>query len=236
MTEWKDELKWAFEAPAAERKRVFLRQLVLPRMTVGEFLLSQVGYIRKLSWGISALILVGSVLGLAFLREGTVIWLISGLTPFLALVFILESGRSELCHMDELEMTTRFSLKTVTLARVMILGMTDAAILCMLLPIGLWNHTAAPLTAALYMITPFLFTVYSGLLAMRKLKGRDAMYACVGISVSISLAVFLSHQIMPCIYQQQCVRVWTIAALALAFGNGKQCMEMINRKGELAWN
>ena len=235
MDKWKDELKQAFDAPQPVRKRNFLRHLDLPGMPVHEFLFSQIGYIRKWVWCVSTLIFVVSILGLAFL-PGTVLWLISGLTPLLALTIISESGRSELYKMAELEMATRFSLRSVTFARLAILGLMNLLLLGVLLPIGLWNDTVAPFAAALYIVTPFLLTTFIGLYIVRKFRGQEAMYACVGTSVGISISLFLSHNIIPFIYQEQCLTAWMITALALLFGNGKQCIAMIKKTEELAWN
>ena len=235
MDKWKDELMQAFDAPRPVRKRDFLRQLYLPKIPVHEFLFVQMGYIRKWIWCVSTLIFVVSILGLVFL-PGIVLWLISGLTPLLALTIISESGRSELYKMVELEMATHFSLRSVTFARLAILGLMDLLLLGVLLPIGLWNDTAVPLAAALYIITPFLLTTFIGLYIVRKFRGQEAMYACVGISVGISISLFLSHKIIPFIYQEQCLTAWMITALALLFGNGKQCVAMIKKTEELAWN
>lgn len=235
MDKWKDELRQALEAPQPARKRNFLRHLDLPRIPVHEFLFAQLGYIRKVVWCVSTLTFVVSILGLAFL-PGTVLWLISGLTPLLALTIISESGRSELYKMAELEMATRFSLRSVTFARLAILGLMDLLILGVLFPIGLWNDTVAPFAAALYMITPFLLTTFIGLYIVRKFRGQEAMYACVGTSIGISISLFFSHNIVPFIYQEQCLTAWMITALALLFGNGKQCIAMIKKTEELAWN
>lgn len=235
MDQWKDELKRAFEAPRPVRKREFLRQLELPRMPVYEFLYVQIGYIRKWAWCVSGLVFAVSVLGLAFLPD-RVLWLISGLTPLLALTIVSESGRSERYEMAELEMATRFSLRSVTLARLAILGLMNLLLLGVLFPIGLWSGTSTPLAAALYMITPFLLTTFIGLYIVRKLSGQEAMYACVGTSVGISMFLFLSHNVIPFIYREQCLAAWMITALALLVGNGKQYVAMIKQTEELAWN
>ena len=94
MRRWKNELKEAFNAPQPVRKSEFLRQLNCPEIPVHMFLMSQVGYIRKWVWCVSAVILIASVLSVAFLPS-TSLWMISGLTPFLALTLISESGRSQ---------------------------------------------------------------------------------------------------------------------------------------------
>lgn len=235
MDKWKDGLKQAFDAPRPVKKGDFLRHMDLPRIPVHEFLFVQMGYICKWSWWISILVFTASVLGLAFL-PGTVLWLISGLTPILALTIISENGRSELYKMAELEMATRFSLRSVTFARLAILGLMNLLILLVLLPIGLWNGTAAPFAAALYIITPFLLTSFIGLYIVRNFRGQEAIYACVGTSVGISISLFLSHNVIPFIYREECLCVWMAAALALLLGNGKQCVAMIKKTEELAWN
>ena len=235
MDKWKEELKQAFDAPRPVRKREFLRQLSLPRMHIYEFLFSQIGYIRKWVFCISILVFGVSILGFAFLPNA-VLWLISGLTPLLALTIVSESGRSELYQMAALEMATRFSLRSVTFARLAILGLTNLLILGILVLIGLWNDIATPFAAALYIITPFLLTTFTGLYIVRKCKEQEAMFACVGTAVGISTFLFLSHNIIPFIYQEQWITVWMIVALVLFFGNGKQCVAMIKQKEEFAWN
>ncbi|MBE5972605.1 MAG: hypothetical protein E7246_08835 [Lachnoclostridium sp.] len=235
MDKWKDELKQAFDAPLPLQKIEFLNKLELPQMTLHSFLISQIGYIRKWSWYVSTLVFAIAVLGLAFFPEA-VLWLISGLTPLLSLTIVSESGRSELYNMAELEMSTRFSLRSVTFARLGILGLTNLLLLGILLPIGLWSSTVNPFAAVLYIFTPFLLTTFIGLYIVRKSRGREAMHACVGTSVGISISLFLSHNIIPFIYQEQCLSVWLAAALALLFGNGKQCITIIKQKEDFVWN
>lgn len=235
MDKWKDELKQAFDIPQPLGKRDFLRQLDLPGIPVHEFLFSQIAYIRKWVWCVSAMVFIVTLLGFAFLSD-TVLWLISGITPLLALTIISESGRSDLYKMAELEMATRFSLRSVIFARLAILGLMDLLILGALLPIGLWSDASTPLAAALYIVTPFLLTVFSGLYIVRKLRGQEALYVCTGTSVGISTFLFLSHNIIPFIYKEQCITAWIIIALILLFGNGRQCISMIKQMEELAWN
>ncbi len=235
MNHWKDELKQAFAAPYPLRKREFLRQLESRRISVHEFLFSQIGYIRKWVWCVSALVFIVCILGLTFL-SGDVLWLISGLAPLLALTIISESGRSECYEMAELEMATRFSLRSLTLARLGILGVTNLLLLGLLFAVGLWNNTLDPLAAGLYIITPFLLTTFVGLYIVRKFKGREAIYACVGTAVGISFSVLISHNVIPFIYQESYLAVWTAVALALCIGNGKEYIAMIKRTEELAWN
>ena len=148
MDRWKDELKLAFEAPMPLKKRQFLRTIEPSGMNMFEFLISQLGYIRKWIWGVSLLIFSVSLIGSVFLSV-EMLWIISAMTPLLALIIVAESGRSEYYTMAELELATRFSLRSVILARLTILGLENAVLLCFLIPFGLRNN----------MVSPFCFLV-----------------------------------------------------------------------------
>lgn len=231
MNNWKKDLKQALEAPKPVRKREFLRQLDLPKMSVVAFLFSQVSYIRKWVWCVSFFVFGVAMLGVAFVPN-MVLWLISGLTPLLALTVVSENGRSERYKMVELEMATRFSLRSVTFARLTILGMMNLLIFGVFLLVGVWNDTATPLAIGLYIITPFLFTSFTGLYIVRKCRGQEAMYICTSISVGMSVFLFFAHNIIPFIYEEQYLVLWMIAMLVLLFGTGRQCIAMIKQTGE----
>lgn len=235
MNKWREELRRAFDAPQPMRKRAFLRNLNAGGMSVSAFLVSQIGYIRKRVWCVCAAIAAVSVFGAVFLPD-TVLWLISGLTPLLVLTIIAESGRSEYYQMAELEMATRFSLRSVTLARLAILGTVSLLLLGILVPIGLCGGTAAPVAAVLYIVTPFLLSAYAGLLIVRKLRGQEAMYICTGVSAGISMFLLLSHSLTPFIYQERCLAAWITAALVLLIGSGKEYRSIIKRTEDLAWS
>lgn len=235
MNNWKEELRQAFEAPAPLGKQQFLRKFEQPKMGIREFLFSQIGYIRKWIWGVSALIFVVALIG-AVVLSADMVWGISALTPLLALTIVTESRRSECYDMAELEMATRYSLKSVTLARLGILGVENSLLLFLLVPVSLWNNLLNPIQAGLYIITPFLLTTFSGMYIVRKWRGREAIYFCTGVAVFIGLSVFFVHDNFPLIYQEKYLVWWIAGALALCVGTIKQYCVIVNRMEELAWN
>lgn len=235
MNKWKEDLKLAFDMPQPLQKNTFLRTLEQSGISVPVFLISQIGYIRKWVWCIYSVIFIVSLFGATFLPDA-VVWLLSGLTPLLALTVTTESGRSEAYKMAELEMATRFSLKSVTFARLTMLGLTDLLLLGLLVPIGLCNNRTAPTAAALYIITPYLLSAFTGLWVFRKLKGQEAIYTCIGASVVISIFLLLSHALIPFLYQEQCLPVWSIAFIALLFASGRECIKILKRMEEFTWN
>lgn len=236
MNQWKDELKQAFEAPMPLGKKKFIQQLDKPCMHFYEFLMVQIRYIRKWVWFISVFAFLASILGAAILPADA-LWIVSAFTPLLALAIISETGRSERYEMAELEMSTRFSLKSVTLARLGILGITNAILLGLMIPVGLWNNVLSPIAAGLYIVTPFLLTTFLGLHIVRSFREHKTMdAACIGAAIAVSFSVFFFHSTIPSIYQETYLVWWGAGALWLCTETGKLSIEMIKGMEELTWN
>jgi len=116
--EMRAELQRAFEAPIpnqTEKKR-FLRTLPRARMSMKMFILTQITFIRKRTLLFSFLLLVPAMIGTCKLNPNTV-WIVSALIPFIALLAVSESTRSNRYGMSEFEMSTRFSVERVLLER-----------------------------------------------------------------------------------------------------------------------
>ena len=125
----KEELQCAFAAPKPQRREAFLQLLSerslgteqsletdrLLKTGLPSFVLSQVMYISKGIWWLSAAVFAAACLlaaspGMAGDRnQNQVIWGISALAPLLAMTVIAESGRSQSFRMAELDMSTRIS-------------------------------------------------------------------------------------------------------------------------------
>ncbi|MDE7274117.1 MAG: hypothetical protein K2N95_13825 [Lachnospiraceae bacterium] len=220
------ELKRAFEAPAPLHKKAFLRTLEQTKISMPVFVLSQIGYIRRWIWIISVLIFVISMVEAARLSAETV-WVISALMPLLALTVVSESGRSENCEMAELEMATRFSLRSVTLARLGILGAENLIILSLLLPIEIWRQGLGVLQAGVYILLPYLMMTFVGLSIVRRIRGREAVYICVGIAVCISFLVITLHSSTLQLYQAGDFVWWTVILSLLCIGTARQCAGIV---------
>ena len=124
--EMRQALEKAFEAPKALGKQHFLKEHKGKRyyIRMDEFILLQVGYIRKRTWMISAVVFILGITA-ASVMKSELVWVLSAVMPFLALTIISEWMRSIAYGMFELEQVTRFSFKSVLLARLGILGMAN---------------------------------------------------------------------------------------------------------------
>ena len=230
---WREGLREAFAAPPPLKKEAFLRRLDRPRISTAEFVLTQAAYVNRRSWLISVLVYGAAVAG-AMVLELETVWAISALTPLLALALVSECRRSERYGMAELEMTTRFSLRSVILARLGLLGAENLAALCLLVPVGARSSRMGMVQAGLYIAVPFLLTAFLALWVEQRLRGQEGGYVSAGIAVCVSLGAYFFHREMPVLYQESYVGWWMAGALALGAGVLRQYGRMIKRTEELS--
>lgn len=232
IKKWEKEmLQQAFAVSEPKNKRAFLR--MLPRQEAGfwTMLLSQAAYIRKWVWAVSFL-LFGSVVWLAQYMKLESIWVLSAVMPFGALLLILELGRSITYGMTELEMTSRFSLRTVLLARMSMLGIVQ---LLGLIPVATVLGVQL-LKSGVYILVPYLLTAVLGFMAVRRLPGRESMYVCGGISAFVCVLCPVSRLYVPKLYGAEGTFLWMLAAVLLMAVLVKEYGKTMNHLEELTWN
>lgn len=232
---WKKELKYAFEPPEPLRKKTFTGQFGKPGAGFGECILVQAGYIRKWVWLASAFVCLAALSGSVLLSKD-MLWWICAWTPLFAVTVVSENGRSECYGMAELEMVTRFSLRSVLLARMGILGAANLLFLSVLFLAGLRNNPAGLLQTACYMLNPFLLTAFAGFSILRRFRGREAEYLCAGAAVIIGVSVIFLHDTFPSLYGEDNLIWWAVCAAALLFGTGKRYCQLMNGMEDLIWN
>lgn len=230
--ELKVQLRSIYEAPPPQQKKEFLQKWNQPRMHIGEFLFSQVCYIRKWIWGISVVGFMVSVFGIVVAYRNLV-WMISALTPLLAVTIISECGKSENYDMAELEMVTRFSLRSVLFARLWILGAENALLLGLMFAAGIWNGEGEPFQTGVCILIPYLLTALIGLCIVRRFRGREAMYFCTGIAAAIGSFIFLSRDMLTRIYRGYDPIWWVCIMLLLGGGAIRQYRNIISETEEM---
>lgn len=233
--ELKNALEEGFEPPKPIKKEEFLRSMQAPAISNFQFVLSQAMYIRKWVWGFSVLIFAVTLTGAMYL-ERDMLWCVSSFMPFLALTVLTESGRSEIYGMDEFELSTRFSLRSVVLARLGILGAANLILFCLLVPFVYRSNDADILQTGVYMACPYLLTAFGGLWAVRRLRGKEVTYLCGRIAVSVCIGNLFLYQSFPTIYAGVGFNWWIAALIAFGIGTTDQCYKMIKQTEELVWN
>ena len=182
----------------------------------------QFSHISKWSWVVSALILVGilylnvwgsETIAGTFRDKKEMFGAVLALMPFLAAVCVSESIRPSIYGMKELEMSARFSLKSIILVRMGIVGLENLllALVAALFVGGSFFQTI------LYLLVPYLFTTYGSFLLVRKDYGGGGMYFCLGLAVAVSGLMMVSTLNFRWIYQGQYVPTWLAVMAVLAW-------------------
>lgn len=227
-------LQEAFEVPEPQRKQSFLRSLGKRRIRCSRFLLQQAAYIRKRTWGLSLAVFMAALTGARWM-EGDILWLLSAMMPILALSAVAEYARSEVYGMAELEMASRFGLKSAILARMAVLGMLHAAILC-LAALFVHGEGASVFRAGIYLLVPYLLTDTAALWLCRRIRGREVIYAGAGVAVMVGFLPLLARYTGGWLQQDSTFRGWAVSAVLLCFTAVSEWKKSIRRTEELAWN
>jgi len=233
----KKELKSAFDAPPPTRKAQFLSQLDYPKASRTQFIISQLGYIRKRVWILSILLFICTLLGIYFYNVPTsLVWGVSSVLPFISLVSISEIVRSTTYNMEELEMSCKFSFLEVSLVRLGILGVTNFTVLIGITLILMGKTDLGLIRLGIYLTTPYLLSCYGSLFAINRLKSRETLYICGGVTAFVSLLnTLLTMQINEFFSERYWVH-WVISFIILAALSAKEIVKLIRKMEELQWN
>lgn len=238
----KNALRDAFEAPAPADKRDFLRTLPQPGISHLSFMLIQAGYIRRWVWALSILLFISILTATLFTSENT-LWMLSAVIPFVALSAVAENARSQAYGMAELEMASRFSLKSVILARMAILGLCHFCLLALLIPLASLNAAAemsgklaVMAQSGIYILVPYLLTTVCGLWIVRKIHTREAIYGCTAVAVLVSAADIALRSAASILFQRAYFHRWVLALGVLVLLTALEYYKTIRQTEELSWN
>lgn len=180
----KKELKNAFPVPPPVGKREFLRAHRRRELSVMTLILTEAGYVRLRTW-FGSLAFLAAMLAVASGGEPEAIWVVSSLTPVLALMAVAECGRSRRYGTVELELACRTPRRTALLARLIAVGAAHLCILALAAPaLSTWGETGVTRTGA-RLLTPYLLTSSLGLELTRRCNGREG--AILGFAAAMTV-------------------------------------------------
>ena len=233
----KRNIQKAFEAPRPNRqeKARFLRALPGPRISMSRFILVQASYMRKMTLVFSVLLLLPAVIGANYISENT-LWIVSAFVPILGLLAVAESTRSTMYGMSEFEMSTRFSLKSVVMARMSVLGVLDFIVLVCAIPLCYTGSGFSLLQTGLYLLVPYMLTVNISLWIIRRFQGQETVYVCMSVAALIGGANVGLHFITDLIYQNAYIVWWFILSVLLFAGMAHEIYLAIKQTEEYTWN
>lgn len=239
-------LEKAIPTPEPKKKTEFIKNAELPKLNIVAFMLQQVFYIRKMTWLISFLISVCAFLCVDYIGKDSV-WVISSMLPLIALCAVTESARSKTYGMAELEQASRFSLKSVMLARMGIMSFLHFIIFITLIPFvgkkiisismgnrmlqlvqeNVWNQEGIYVRISVYLFVPYLLTSVLCLIAVRRMQGKELNYVCMGLSVGVGFLNFLLKANIPGIYEEKRVIWWFVFCIFLGTLYLVECRKVI---------
>ena len=233
----KRSIQKAFEPlkPNQKEKTRFLRTLPQPRISMFRFILVQATYMRKMTLVFSVLLLLPAVIGANYISENT-LWIVSAFVPILGLLAVAEGNRSMMYGMSEFEMSTRFSLKSVVLARMSILGLINFAVIAILTPLCRIGNDFSLLQTGMYLLVPYLLTVNFSLWIARRVNGKETIYGCMCAAVIVSGINTGLHFVTDLIYQEIYTGWWLALSVFLLIELAYEIHCTIKRTEEYTWN
>ena len=197
----------------------------------GEFLLRQFFYVGKWIWLLSAVLLL-CITGICYGNTGNYPF---ALTPLLAVGILVETGRSFRWKMAELEYTARFSLRSVMLARMFLVGIVETAgLLAVIWVVRPW-FSYSLIRVFLYMMVPYLAASLLGSVYERKNRSDNSWGSIIICFMSSGLFAAAPY-CLSSLYEERFTVIWTMAFILLVFSLVVSMRRWICELEEAVWN
>jgi hypothetical protein len=227
----------AFEPPSPKKKQEFLYNLNYPKTRWQDFMFSQFGSIRKKVWIVSALLFGVVMLFGCFLPKEDIrlLWAVSSIIPYVAFMTTTEIARSAIFGMAELEMTMRYHLRSVVLARMGILGLGNLVLLLITTPVLVRYVDLGYLQIGVFLLVPYLLTSFLSFLFVNRYRSGDVSYYCAGAAVFVSGLELTLSSIWTATLQQQYFWQWLVVLILLLTAVCRE-IRKLTKWEELIWN
>ena len=227
----KEELVKYYEAPKPKRKQAFVRQFGVPKMNLGYLTILQIRYISKWAWLCSAFFVMITYSMVCTVDEKFA-RVVFALIPFWVMVSVTESMRSYRYGMEELELSTRFSLKSIVMARLLVLGIANLAVMAVLT--GVMRTTTD--FHILHVMAPYFLTAGGGLYIVRKIRGSENTLYCFGLAALICVWELILQWNYQELFLQKYTLVWAVVCMAGVLLTVRESYRTIRMTEDLAWN
>lgn len=167
-------------------KQAYKERLLSKRIGFWEFIEMQIRFIGHWVWLSQAVLLFAALFFLSRFHTNTadmqsVFLLLSSFAPMVAFVGFPEIMKSYAHSMEEIEACTRFSMRKLMGARILILGLTDLCSLTIILAASAVGDASLILRMILYLFVPFNLTCCACMTVLEHIKSRYAGYYCGAI-------------------------------------------------------
>jgi hypothetical protein len=234
----KQQLHNAFDAPSPQKKREFIQSLNYPKIRRKDFLLSQFGFIHRKVWIASAFLFIAAMIFETLIQPGDIrlLWVISALIPFFVMTSITEIARSTVFGMEELEMSTKYNLKSILLTRMGILGAGNMLMLLAGLPLLAEKVKIGIINAGVYLMVPYLLTCILSCMVLNRMGNKEIPVYCAGAAAFVSTLGFILNSVQSAIYQERYFIFWVAILVVLIILLFRGLRQLINNMEEMKCN
>ena len=199
-----DQLKNAYDVTSNNKVRI-IRTIKKPNTSLFSFLINQFKLISSKVY-ISCLIYFAILLFL-LLSSNSVkqYFTLAAGVPFFSLILISIVDTSRAYGMEELEMSTLYSLKMIVLARMLIMSVITISIIIIMVMCTSMISSESLIIIISYFFIPYFLNMHLNLLILRKFRNDGIKYCLVISSIICLLILYLidnpiSVLINPCCY------------------------------------
>ena len=228
--ELKQLIKGAYSITPSEKKTAFIQKYQLRELNYLQIICIQLQYM-----GGQFALLGGCVLTLLLGTVSTVgkdlTHLIAAIVPVAALIAITGLGRSARYGMDELEMSSRFSLRMLRTVRLAIIGIADFLIMLSISGLLKILTGAKLLHAFAFTAVPYLFTTFLCMVLIRRWHSPKNIYGCIVVAVGTAAMVLVGMN-----YLTLCTTLLYTALPVLFLLTVMEAFAYIKESEELQWN
>ncbi len=232
----KSTLKNTFTPPPAKHKERFISSISYPKAKVCEFILSQIGFIRKRVW----LVFILST-SYAFFYTNihetpyNIITAVSAILPLFVLCIITEIHKSTAYNMVETELACKYNLAKIMLIRLGILGTVSFVSLILFIIIANKSDYGT-MRNTLYLCVPYLLSSYLSILTITKFYSKDTINICAVVCGVISTLSLLLNANFSYLYGAEFVYIWIIVFIVLLVLLTHSIFKFMKSQEELRWN
>lgn len=218
--------KYRIPEPDMEKKeqtKMLLKKTDITfHMTDTQFILGQMGFIRRRVWiGQFAILAIICMVLRTYVMTNTMDYMVlpmfSALTPLLLVFNIEEFARISYRSMLEIEMAAKYSLRKLMLSRLCILGITDLVVLTVFIfLLNMYSGNSLYLIV-MYSLIPFNITII-GLLHLLKYQSKGRYdYMALAYTLIVCVVFISVAQTRPVLYSGAYENMWMLVFL-LSFG------------------
>lgn len=195
-------------------KQIYKEKLLSKRIGFWEFIAMQVRFIGHWVW-LTQVVLLLAVLFLInrchldTVNMQSIFLVLSSVAPMIAFVGFPEIMKSYAHNMEEIEACTRFSMRKLMGARILILGLADLCSLTIILAVSAAGDASLILRMILYLLVPFNLTCCACMTVLDHFKNKYAG-CCCGAVCAACMVIFCRLPWAAHYYETAATGVWII--------------------------